>query len=143
MSGRLYGTYNHSIDKKRRLFLPAKIRANIGNLIIAVKSFSGQCVALYPEDVWIEIEARIHEKLKLSTEDIHRNLYPELVEIEPDDQGRIPLTEELCRFAGLEKEIVTIGVGKHAEIWNNEEYEKLKSNVNTEDIRAQLRELGL
>ena len=64
-------------------------------------------------------------------------------QVTPDAQGRILLTQELVDYAESEKNAVGVGCGDYAEIWSEENYEKMKSETDMADILRQLEELGL
>lgn len=140
---RLCGTYKHTIDKKKRMFLPAKIRASIGDTFIVSKSLSAKCIALYPEDVWSEFEESIKALPKVTSEPIKRRIFSSTEEMSADEQGRILLPGELCEYAELEKNIVVIGVGDHAEIWSDVNRAAAEVQENSDDLLEQLAALGL
>ena len=140
---RLCGTYKHTIDKKNRMFLPAKIRANIGEKFIAAKSLSAKCIALYPEEVWEEFEAALKGLPKVTGEPIRRKVFSAMEELTPDEKGRILIPAELCRYAGLEKDVVVIGVDDHAEIWSDVNRAEAEIVENSEELLEQISALGL
>ena len=140
---RLCGTYKHTIDKKNRMFLPAKIRANIGDKFIAAKSLSAECIALYPVEVWEEFENALKALPKVSGEPIRRKVFSAMEELTPDEKGRILLPAELCKYAGLEKEIVVIGVDDHAEIWSDVKRAEAEELENSPELLEQIAALGL
>ncbi len=140
---RLCGTYKHTIDKKNRMFLPAKIRASIGDSFMAAKSLSAQCIALYPIEVWNDFEAALEKLPKITGDSIRRKVFPAMEELTPDEKGRVLLPSELCVFAGLEKNIVVIGVDNHAEIWSEEAYAAELEKQDSPDLLAQIAALGL
>lgn len=141
--GRLCGTHKHTIDKKKRMFLPAKIRENIGETFVVVKSLSAKCIALYPEEVWQEFEAALNALPRVTGEPIRRKVFSSMEEMTPDAQGRILLPTELCEYAELEKNIVVIGVGDHAEIWSDVNRAEAEINENSPDLLEQIEALGL
>lgn len=140
---RLCGTHKHTIDKKKRMFLPAKIRENIGETFIAIKSLSARCVALYPEEVWQGIEAIIKDLPMVSGESIKRRIYSSMEELTPDAQGRILLPTDLAEYAQLEKNVVVIGVGDHAEIWSDINREEESVKEDSPELMEIIKSLGL
>lgn len=140
---RLCGTYKHTIDKKNRMFLPAKIRANIGEKFIVAKSLSAKCIALYPEEVWEEFESALKALPKVTGEPIRRKVFSAMEEITPDEKGRILLPAELCQYAELEKDIVVIGVDDHAEIWSDINRAIEIEKENSPELLEQIAALGL
>ena len=140
---RLCGTYKHTIDKKNRMFLPAKIRANIGEKFIAAKSLSAKCIALYPEEVWEEFEAALKALPKVTGEPIRRKVFSAMEELTPDEKGRILIPAELCTYAELEKDIVVIGVDDHAAIWSDTNRAIEIEKENSPELLEQIAALGL
>lgn len=140
---RLCGTYKHTIDKKNRMFLPAKIRANIGEKFIVAKSLSAKCIALYPEEVWQEFEDALKALPKVTGEPIRRKVFSAMEEITPDEKGRILLPQELCEYAELDKNIVVIGVDDHAEVWSEANRALETEKENSPELLAQIAALGL
>lgn len=140
---RLCGTYKHTIDKKNRMFLPAKIRANIGDKFIAAKSLSAKCISLYPIEVWEEFETALKALPKVTGEPIRRKVFSAMEELTPDEKGRILIPAELCSYAELEKNIVVIGVDDHAEIWSDINRDVEIEKENSPELMAQIAALGL
>jgi len=140
---RLCGTYKHTIDKKNRMFLPAKIRANIGDKFIAAKSLSAKCIALYPEEVWEEFEAALKALPKVTGEPIRRKVFSAMEELTADEKGRILIPSELCSYAELEKDVVVIGVDDHAEIWSDTNRAAEIEKENSPELLEQIAALGL
>lgn len=140
---RLCGTHKHTIDKKKRMFLPAKIRANIGEKFIIAKSLSAKCIALYPEEVWSEFEAALNSLPRVTGEPIRRKVFSSMEEMSADEQGRILIPTELCQYAELEKNVVVIGVGDHAEIWSDVNRQKAEETENSDELLEQIAALGL
>ena len=140
---RLCGTHKHTIDKKKRMFLPAKIRANIGEKFIITKSLSAKCIALYPEEVWQEFEEALKALPRVSGEPIRRKVFSSMEEMSADEQGRILIPAEMCEYAELEKNIVVIGVDDHAEIWSDVNRAEAEIKENSPELLDQISALGL
>jgi len=143
MKNMIFGTYEHSIDKKNRMFLPAKVREYMGENIILVKSLSGKCINLYPETEWEKFEEKLESLPKVTASAVFRKVYSSLTILQTDSNGRILIPQKLCEYAELEKNVVVLGVGKHAEIWSDANYAAQDEDENTEDLMATLREIGL
>ncbi|MBE6573911.1 MAG: division/cell wall cluster transcriptional repressor MraZ [Ruminococcaceae bacterium] len=142
MRTRLFGEYAHTIDKKKRMFLPAKIRDGIGENIIMIKSLSAKCIALYPESEWEKFEEKLESIPDVSGSDVVRRIYSSLAEVQTDPQGRILIPQNLCDYAELEKNVVVIGAGKHAEIWSDVNRGVQAEKENSPELLALIRELG-
>jgi len=110
------GTYEHSIDAKGRLFIPAKLREELGNtfyLAIGVDA----CLAVYPQETWNRFTEKF-ASLPMSQSKTMRILFANACKCEPDAQGRIVVPQKLRKYAGLEKNVVILGVNDRAEIWS-------------------------
>lgn len=142
MSSRIYGQYNHTIDKKKRMFLPAKVRETMGENIIMVKSLSAKCIALYPEDEWEKFEEKLDKLPEVSGISIRRKIYSSMEVAQTDAQGRVLIPQALCDYAELEKNVVVIGAGHHAEIWSDVNREAEIENENSPELLAKLAEIG-
>ncbi len=142
MAIRLYGEYNHTIDKKKRMFLPAKIRDAIGEKFFMVKSLSAKCIALYPEEVWEKFEEKLDALPEVDGISIKRKIFSSMEETSVDAQGRILIPTNLCEYAELEKNVVVIGAGRHAEIWSDVNRAAEIEKENSPELLAMLSQLG-
>lgn len=135
------GEYKHNIDTKNRLILPVKLREALGDNIIMTKSVD-RCIALYPSDSWAVFTDKINALPEMQSRKIKRYIYSSAVEAEPDSQGRILLPLNLRVFAGIDKNVTVVGVGDHAEIWDDELWNEEVSSGEGDDIAGQLINLG-
>ena len=124
---RISGEYRHTIDTKKRLSLPSKIRECMSETMVLVGSVFSPCIALYPMEEW---ETFVNEKLKvLSSFDpkarqLARYFSSSAETCEIDKQGRITIPQELREYAGIEKELVTVGAFEKIEVWSKDAWEK-------------------
>jgi MraZ protein len=121
------------LDAKGRLALPTRFRPLIaeryeGRLVVTVHDDG--CLLLYPQPEWEEIETRlIHTPNQdRRTRDMQRMLMGYATEVEMDGNGRILIAPRLRDFAGLDKAVALVGVGKKFEIWNEESWEQISSD---------------
>ena len=131
----LFGEFKHAVDAKNRLFIPAKFREQLGESFIVIRSSSGDAhyLSVYSQESWAAIEARLAEQPHIRTREINRFWGRTGLEVSPDSQGRILLSQALVDYCGLEKSAVIIGCGRYAEIWSERAYERL---VEAEDASA-------
>ena len=135
------GTYEHSIDAKGRLFIPAKLREKLGSAFYVTISMD-HCLSAYSLDIWTEIKKKFDE-LPLSKQRTVRMIFTNASRCELDAQGRILLSQKLRNFAGLTKNVTVVGVSNHAEIWDTEKWNELENEELTpENIAAAMEELG-
>lgn len=138
------GEYNHTIDAKGRLIVPAKFREQLGEQFILAKGLDG-CLAVYPTKEWESFLEKI-QSLPLVTNSKARSLTRQLssgaMECELDKQGRVLVSQNLRAFANLEKEVVLAGNINKIEIWNKERWEEI-GNVDMDELADELSRMGV
>ena len=125
------GEYNHTIDAKGRLIVPAKFREILGDNVSVTKGLDG-CLFVYPNDEWIRFEEKL-KSLPLTNKNARqftRFFLAGAAACEVDKQGRILLPQVLREFASLEKDVVLVGVASRIEIWSRERWDE---SMNTYD----------
>lgn len=142
----LIGEYQHTIDKKKRLAVPAKLRKELGEQAVVTRGLDN-CLFLYPMAEWQKLTQKLAE-LPMGTGDTRsflRLMLAGAVEVELDQLGRILIPDYLKNYAGLKQRIVIAGVYNRLEIWDEERWSAYKANVekNTDMIAEKLGELGL
>ena len=103
----LMGEYNHTIDAKGRLIVPAKFREVLGDEFVVTKGLDN-CLFVYPNDEWQKFEEKL-QTLPLTNKNARqftRFFLAGAASVEVDKQGRILLPSVLREFAGLEKDVV-------------------------------------
>ena len=142
----LIGEYGHSVDPKGRLIMPAKLREEIGDKFVITKGLDG-CLFAYSLKEWKNFEEKLRT-FPLTNKDARaliRFFLAGAMECEIDKQGRFLISANLREFAGLEKEVVIIGVLTRLEIWSKEkwlEYSE-KENKQADEIAQNMAELGI
>ena len=137
----MYGKYQHTIDAKGRLFVPSKLREELGEAFYVTLGLD-HCLSVYTQDGWDGIMER-YNALPLSQAGKMRFLFANACKCEPDKQGRFLLPQELRAYAGLEQEVTFIGQGGHAEIWDSARYAALEQDQLTpENLLHMMEELG-
>ena len=136
------GQYAHNIDAKGRLFIPAKLREELGETF-HVTIGPDHCLTIYPNDTWDDFMAKFHD-MPYSKGKSLRALSANAVDCEPDGQGRILIPAKLRKYADLEKEVVVIGSFDRAEIWNAERWAREEAMAFESGSREQaMEEMGL
>ncbi|MDO4912138.1 MAG: division/cell wall cluster transcriptional repressor MraZ [Lactobacillus sp.] len=127
------GEYQHKLDAKGRLIIPAKLREQVGKKMVFTRGMEG-CIFGYSEEEWSIIEAKLAKLplTKRNARNFTRMFYSGAMESEFDNQGRVTLTTTLKQHAGLDKDCVIVGVSDRIEIWSKERWEDF-SNVASED----------
>ncbi|MGY4112224.1 MraZ protein [Aeribacillus sp. SP014] len=119
------GEYQHTIDSKGRLIVPAKFREGLGEKFVLTRGLD-QCLFGYPLSEWKVIEEKL-KALPLTKKDARaftRFFFSGAIECEMDKQGRINIAAPLLAYAKLEKECVVIGVSSRIEIWSKQNWEQ-------------------
>ncbi len=115
------GRYDHCLDAKSRLILPAKLRPMFGNIAFLTRHHEF-CIAVWREE---EFKAELEKKQSLLSQDAGaRNLVrawsASVVEQDIDKQWRVLIPQELRKYARLQNELIVVGVIDHVEIWSPE-----------------------
>lgn len=134
------GTYEHSIDAKGRLFIPAKLREELGVTFYLAMGVDA-CLAIYPQSTWDRFTEKF-ASLPMSQSKKMRPLFANAAKCELDSQGRIVIPQALRKYAGLEKNTVIIGVNDRAEIWAADKWYEEEEEVTPEMMAACMAELG-
>lgn len=138
----LYGGYDHTIDKKGRIAIPAKLRDEFGESFMICRGIYGKnCICVYPTEQWDKLVEKIGSLPSAKSSVVKRYLYEGAFSVEFDSQGRILIPQSLRDFASLETEAHIIGVDTNLEIWNKELWQKENSEYTPESIAAIVNEL--
>ena len=145
MCSMLIGEYEHSIDTKGRLIMPAKLREARGDKFVVTKGLDG-CLFAFSIEEWSNFEEKL-KSLPLSnrnSREFTRFFLSGATECEIDKQGRFLIPTNLRETASLQKEVVIIGVGTRIEIWNKEKWNSYNDeNISVEDIAENMTMLGI
>ena len=140
----LIGEYEHSLDAKGRLIMPAKLRQDMGEKFIVTKGLDG-CLFAFSQEEWLNFETKL-KTLPLSDRNARnfvRFFLSGATECELDKQGRFLIPNNLRNSAGLEKEVIIIGVGTRLEIWNKDTWEKCDEDISADEIAENMANLGI
>ena len=137
----LLGTHTPKLDEKGRLILPAKFRDELSEGVVITRG-QERCLYVFSKSEF----ASVHEKIRqapVTSEDARKYLRVFLsgaTDDQPDKQGRVLLPQLLREYAGLQKELVIIGVGSRAEIWDATSWQNYLAN-NEETFATQAEEV--
>lgn len=136
------GQYTHNIDAKGRLFIPAKLREELG-ATFHVTIGQDHCLSVYSEESWQAFEERL-KTMSYSQIKALRPVFANAADCEPDAQGRILLPAKLRGYADLKKEVVVIGSFDRVEIWNAERWAEMENEAFSSGALEQaMEEMGL
>jgi MraZ protein len=138
----LLGSYDHTIDDKNRLTLPAKFREAFTDGVVITRGLDG-CLYAYRRPDWDRlVESRLAplDPLSPETRRLERFFYSGAAEAELDKQGRVMIPAPLLEHAKLGKEVVVAGVNDRLEIWDRAAWRKELAEVegSAEDVAERL-----
>ena len=136
------GTYEHNVDAKGRLFIPTKLRDELGDNFVMTKGLDG-CLSLYSQKNWAIMEEKIASLPSSKARSLQRYFFSYAMECEPDSQGRVVIPQVLREFAGITKAVVVIGIVDKAEIWDAEKWRQYNESIDEEDVLKSMEELGI
>ncbi|MBG9455065.1 cell division protein MraZ [Lysinibacillus sphaericus] len=118
------GEYQHSVDAKGRLIVPAKFREALGETFVVTRGLDN-CLFGYPMDEWRKLEEKLKglPMTKKDTRAFARFFFSGATEVEIDKQGRINIPSTLMQHAHLVKECVVLGVSNRIEVWAKDAWE--------------------
>jgi MraZ protein len=122
----LIGAYQGSLNEKRRVAIPKRFIAELGERPILAKWYEN-CLILVSTDFWQKLFQRLtggKNTINLGVRDIERFILGSAFELEPDDQGRVVIPEILAIYATLTKDVVFVGLSDRVEIWPKEVWDE-------------------
>ena len=135
------GEYQHTLDAKGRLFIPAKLREQLGDSFVLTKGLD-DCLFVYPQEAWEELEQKIRQLPMSKSRSLQRFFLSSAADVTVDRQGRIVIPPVLRGYAKLERDVVVIGVGERAELWDARRWNAYTDDLDSESIAQAMEELG-
>jgi MraZ protein len=138
------GEYNHTIDEKGRLTIPAKFRAELAGGLVVTRGFD-QNLMMFPLAGWQELADQVTQR-PLSNEDMRlfrRRLFAGAVDLEPDRQGRIVLPAYLREFAGINGDVIVAGLYNYIEVWNAVAWQQVRTLAESSSDATRWDDLGI
>ena len=137
-----FGTHHHSLDAKKRVFIPAKFREELGDEFFITRKFD-KFLSVYTAEDWQVFVDKINKIPESDALEMQNFLLGAAQRCTPDSSGRIILEDKLIEHAGIKKDLVFVGVGKQIRIWSEEEWDNQEKAVNLGSIRDKMREYNL
>ena len=136
MTNQFMGEYNHTMDAKGRLIVPAKFREAGGDKFIVTKGLD-KCLFVFTQEKWSSVVASVSQMPLTSgnARKFSRFFIGSAGECEVDKQGRILVPGSLRAYAELEKEVVLVGVGSRVEIWSKDRWQDNSEYDDMEELR--------
>jgi MraZ protein len=139
------GEYEHTLDEKGRLIIPAKFRAGLAQGSFITRGMDG-CLFIFPPNAWKDLSEKVGN---LPINEAHARLFSRMIfsgtECKLDRQGRILLPPSLREHAEIENEVVVIGVNSRLEIWSKKRWQEQTTRMEEESssIGEQLTNFGI
>lgn len=139
------GEYNHNVDAKGRVSLPARFRDDLSESFYITRGMEN-CLFIYDQKEWECMDEKI-KQLRLTAKaarGFSRLFYAGAMEISCDRQGRILIPPHLRAFAEIEKEVVILGVSDRIEIWSKSRWDSYldSDSMDYDDLTEALEESG-
>lgn len=135
------GEYQHTLDAKGRLFIPAKLREELGDSFVVTKGLD-QCLFLYPQEAWNSLEDKIRQLPMSKSRNLQRFFLSAAADVSVDKQGRIVVPPVLRDYAKLDHDVTIIGVLERAEIWDRQTWNSYNGQLDAGSIAQAMEELG-
>lgn len=122
------GQSNHNLDAKGRLIIPARLRDGLGSSFVLCRGMDNN-ISAYPQDEWEKFSDKLNS-LPISDKNARRFqkfFQGSANECEVDGQFRIVIPQSLREWAGIDKEVVLVGNGATAEIWDKGAWDRYNS----------------
>ncbi|MFZ5352688.1 MAG: division/cell wall cluster transcriptional repressor MraZ [Bacillota bacterium] len=140
------GEYQHTLDPKNRVIMPAKFRDVLGDKFVMTKGLDN-CLFIYSLKEWGVVEEKL-KNLPMTNKDARafvRIFFAGANECEIDKQGRTLIPTSLKQYANIDRDVVIIGVSTRIEMWSTEEWNKFNNdaNISYEDVAEKMSQLGI
>ena len=142
----LLGEYNHNLDPKGRMAMPAKFRDKLAAGAIITRGIDN-CLFVFANAEWEELAKKLMALplAQANSRAFVRLMMAGATDVAVDAQGRILVPDYLRKYAGLKKEVVVAGLYNRIEIWDRDTWQsyKTKTESSSEEIAEKLGELGI
>ncbi len=142
----MIGKYGAKLDDKNRLFVPAKLRPELGETFFVTLGVNcgHRCLTVYTAEDW-QVLGRNYNALPISQRSAATSLiFMNAIECTPDKQFRFGLSQFLLEYAGIGRDVMVVGRAGQAEIWDTEEFSRFEAeNLTPEKLLASLEAIGL
>ena len=138
------GEFQHSIDSKGRVIVPAKLRESLGESFTVTVGYDG-CLSMYPDEEWNQFVEKLKglPQLKKDVRKFTRPLLAAATVCEIDKQGRVLIPAKLREYAGFEKDIVFVGQLNKVEIWSKEKWDSNNDYDDMDSIAESMQDMGI
>lgn len=140
------GEFNHNLDSKFRVIVPVKFREDLGESFVITKGYD-RCLFIYHLDEWQELlnKIKVLPKSDPFIRRFERLFIGGASVLEPDNQGRVLVPQNLRIYGEIEKELVFVGVSNRIEVWSQEKWNTYNNDSNylDDELAIKMAELGI
>jgi MraZ protein len=118
------GRYEHTLDEKKRVALPARFRNLVEHGVVITRG-PDHCLWILPRDKWEQIAAKLDSAINLAGKDsrlLTRLFFSGAVDEMPDNQRRVRIPDYLLKYAGIDSDVIIVGMNSRLEIWSRERW---------------------
>jgi len=138
----LIGKFKNTIDANGRIIFPANFRKDMGENIVLAKGLFDKCLCAYSEEEWKRLCDNLKNFPEAKVRQVKSWLFGSACTLKADKQGRVFISNELIEHAGLEKEVIFVGMESKVELWNADNYDKMYESITPESVADVLTQLG-
>ena len=142
----MIGKYSAKLDEKSRLFVPSKLRGELGETFFVTLGVNcgHRCLTVYTADEWQRLSDNFNALSLAQRSGATSLIFMNAAECNPDKQFRFALTPFLLQYAGIGRDVVIVGRAGQAEIWDQAHYQAFEQEALTpEKLLASLEAIGL
>lgn len=142
----MIGKYPAKLDDKSRLFVPSKLRGDLGETFFVTIGVNcgHRCLTVYTSEEWQKLCDNYNALSMSQRAGATSLIFMNAAECAPDKQFRVALTPFLLQYAGIDREIMIVGRAGQAEIWDAKEFEAFEAeNLTPEKLLSSLEAIGL
>ena len=142
----MIGKYSAKLDEKNRLFVPSKLRGELGDVFYVTLGVNcgHRCLTVYTAAEWQKLSENFNALSISQRAGATSLIFMNAAECSPDKQFRFALTQCLLDYAGIDREVMIVGRAGQAEIWDAGEFERFEAeNLTPEKLLASLEAIGL
>ena len=136
------GTYQHNIDNKGRVIMPAKFREELGESFYITMGIN-KCLFVLSKESWDGFLEKLSGQPISKATDISRFFCAGAVEAVPNAQGRVLIPENLRKYADIGKDVTVVGVGSRVEIWSTDRWNDYLEKQSQDSIMSAMELLGI
>jgi len=143
----LLGEFHCTTDGNGKLIIPIEFRAKLAEGLVVTRGIE-KCLFIYPAEEWRELAKKMRSRLPLTSRDARaftRLIFAGALSCVLDQQGRVPLPDNLRRYAGIEDQAIVVGLYTHLEIWSPQRWQEIVAQMAKEGvaIAESLSQLGI